>query len=93
MKNLGKIRNGWLLKPRDSNNFIKEPAGVTENSKSLIDVAFTNKTEIVCNSGVIRIGISDHSFIFIQRKILIIRKSPEIIKTRQLESYNVQNCN
>jgi hypothetical protein len=35
------------------------------------------------------IGISDHSLIFIQRKISIRRKAPKIIKTRQFKNYNV----
>ena len=33
-----------------------------------------NKPEIIGNSGVVHIGISDHSLIFIQRKISIQRK-------------------
>ena len=35
---------------------IKEPMQVTENCKTLIDVAFTNKPEIIGNSGVVQIG-------------------------------------
>lgn len=67
---------------------IKEPTRITENSKTLIDLAFTNKPEIVINSGVVHLGISDHSLIFIQRKFSIPRKEPKIIKTRQFKYYN-----
>jgi hypothetical protein len=68
---------------------IKEPTRVTEISKTQIDLAFTNQPEIVFNFGVDHIGISDHSLIFIQRKISIHRKAPKIIKTRQFKNYNV----
>ena len=67
----------------------KEPSHVTKNSKTLIDVAFTNKPEIIGNPAAVHIGISDHSLIFIQRKISIQQKAPKIIKTRQFKNYNV----
>jgi hypothetical protein len=78
-----------LTKTLQFEQLIKEPTRVTEISKTQIDLAFTNKPEIVFNSGVDHIGISDHSPIFIQRKISIQRKAPKIIKTRQFKNYNV----
>ena len=77
-----------LAKTLQFEQLIKEPTRVTKNSKTLIDVAFTNKPEIIGNSGVVHIGISDHSLIFIQRKISIQRKASKIIKTRQFKNYN-----
>ncbi len=68
-----------LTKTLQFEQLIKEPTRVTESSKTQIDLAFTNKPE----------GISDHSLIFIQRKISIQRKAPKIIKTRQFKNYNV----
>ncbi len=58
-----------LTKTLQFEQLIKEPTRVTESSKTQIDLAFTNKPEIVINSGVVHLGISDHSLIFIQRKI------------------------
>ena len=78
-----------LTKTLQFEQLIKEPTRVTESSKTQIDLAFTNKPEIVINSGVVHLGISDHSLIFIQRKISIQRKAPKIIKTRQFKNYNV----
>ena len=48
---------------------ISDPTRITANSKTLIDLAFTNKTELIIGSGVINPGISDHSLIYIQRKV------------------------
>jgi endonuclease/exonuclease/phosphatase family metal-dependent hydrolase len=44
---------------------------ITDSSASLIDLAFTNKPGNIVKSGVEHVGISDHSLIFIQRKISI----------------------
>jgi hypothetical protein len=63
------LSNLLILKPYNLNSLIKEPTRVTESSKTQIDLAFTNKPEIVINSGVVHLGISDHSLIFFQRKI------------------------
>ncbi|XP_028416157.1 uncharacterized protein LOC114539748 [Dendronephthya gigantea] len=78
-----------LTKTLQFEQLINEPTRVTETSKTQIDLAFTNKPEIIMNTGVDHIGISDHSLIFIQRKISIQRKAPKIIKTRQFKNYNV----
>ena len=78
-----------LTKTLQFEQLIKEPTRVTESSKTQIDLAFTNKPEIVTNSGVVHLGISDHSLIFIQRKISIQRKAPKIIKKRKFKNYNV----
>ena len=48
---------------------IKSPTRVTPHSSTLIDVIFTsNLNNIVC-SGVSHIGISDHSLVYVYRKI------------------------
>ena len=70
---------------------INEPTRVTATTKSIIDLAFTNKPEIIIGSGVIHLGISDHSLIYIQRKISVPRAEPKIVKTRQFKYYNVDN--
>ena len=43
---------------------ITEPTRVTLASKTLIDLCITNSQENVTNSGVIHLGISDHSLVF-----------------------------
>ena len=47
---------------------ITEPTRVTPDSKTLIDLCITNSPEKVTNSGVIHLGISDHSLVFLARK-------------------------
>ena len=47
---------------------INEPTRVTRMSATLIDLIFTNKKENIIKSGVIHLGISDHSLIFAIRK-------------------------
>ena len=54
---------------------IKVPTRVTATTKS-IDLAFTNKPAIIVGSGVIHLGISDHSLIYLQRKISVPRAEP-----------------
>jgi hypothetical protein len=37
------------------------------------------------------VGISDHSLIYTQRKILVPRAEPKVIKTKQFKHYNLNN--
>ena len=59
---------------------IKEPTRVTATSRTLIDLAFCNKPEMITMSGVDHIGISDHSLIYVCRKISIPRNEPKVIR-------------
>jgi hypothetical protein len=70
---------------------ISDPTRITANSKTLIDLAFTNKPELINGSGVIHLWISDHSLIYIQRKISVPRKQPKVIKSRNFKHYNSNN--
>jgi exonuclease III len=47
---------------------ISEPTRITNTSKSLIDLCFTNFPDKVRGSGVHSLGISDHSLIYLIRK-------------------------
>ena len=75
---LANITNAYQLE-----QIFKEPTRVTENPKSLIDLIFSNKPELIIKSGVEHVGISDHSLIYIHRKISISGAPPKIVKTRQ----------
>ncbi len=50
---------------------ITEPTRVTRTSATLIDLFFTNNPENISNSGVIHLGISDHSMIFAVKNITV----------------------
>ena len=68
---------------------IDKPTRITDHSETIIDLVFTNKPELVTNFGVIHIGISDHSLIFLQRKISVPRCEPKLINKRNFKHYNV----
>ena len=67
---------------------IKEPTRVTATSRTLIDLAFCNKPEMITMSGVDHIGISDHSLIYVCRKISIPRNEPKVIRSHQYKHYD-----
>ena len=48
---------------------ITEPTRITESSSSLIDLIYTNYVDRVVCSGVSHISISDHSLIYVYRKL------------------------
>ncbi len=62
---------------------------ITDSSATLIGLAFTNKPESIVTSGTEHVGISDHSLIYIQRKISIPRKQSKITVTRQYQNYQI----
>ena len=43
------------------------------------------------NFGVIHVGISDYSLIFLQRKVSVPRSEPKLIKRRNIKQYNVDD--
>ena len=66
---------------------ITEPTRVTPVSKTLIDLCITNSPEKVSNSGVIHLGISDHSSVFVTRKVHHDRFCPRTIEMRQFKHF------
>lgn len=58
---------------------IREPTRVSSDSNTLIDLCITNSPEKVTKSGVIHLGISDHSLIFLTRKAHQDRNGPRTI--------------
>ena len=73
---------------------IKTPTRITPTSSTLIDVIFIyigdKKT---LETGVIPLGISDHSLVYLCRKLSIPKESPKVILTRQYKNYNVNAFN
>ena len=67
---------------------ITEPTRVTLVSKTLIDLCITNSQEKVTNSGVIHLGISDHSLVFLTCKAQCYRDGPHVIETRHLKHFS-----
>ena len=57
------VRMATLASTYQFEQMIKEPTRVTATSRTLIDLAFCNKPEMITMSGVDHICISDHSLI------------------------------
>ena len=56
-------------------------------SKSLIDLCITNSQEKVSNFGVVHVGISDHSLVFMTRKANYDRNGSRTIEMRQFKNF------
>ena len=72
---------------------ITQQTGITENSETLIDVALTNCLETIMNSGVVHVGISDHSIVYICRKISFVKTQPKLKESRNYKNYNPGHFN
>ena len=83
------VRMAALASTYQFEQMIKEPTRVTATSRTLIDLAFCNKPEMIRMSGVDHIGIGDHSLIYVCRKISgIPRNEPKVIRSRQFKHYD-----
>ena len=71
------------------NNLLKNQHEFTCQTRTLIDLVFSNRPETIIKSGVDHVGMSDHSLVYVHRKISIPRKQPKIIDTRQFKHHNV----
>ena len=67
---------------------INEPTRVTRTSATLIDLIFTNKKENIVKSGVIHLGISDHSLIFAVRKFFTPKSRQNARYVRNFKNFN-----
>ncbi len=59
---------------------VDEPTRVTETSSTLIDLILTNRPENILSTGVIHLGILDHSLIYAVRKFKLPRSSPILLR-------------
>ena len=76
-----------LCKSYKYTQLIKEPTRVTSSSQSLIDLFLTNEPAKFVTSGVSHIGRSDHSLIYVSRKLTCPGSFPRIIKSRQYKNF------
>lgn len=67
---------------------ISSPTRITEHTATLIDHAITNCPQFITNSGVSHIGISDHSLIFVVRRLTQPRGPPRIVESRRFNNFN-----
>ena len=68
---------------------ITEPTLVTQYSSTLINLCLTNSPDKISKSGVINIGISDHSAVYLKRKVAHLRSNMhKTVEVRQLKNFN-----
>ena len=68
---------------------ITEATRVTNQSRTLIDLFYTNAPNRVVNSGVCHIGLSDHSLIYATRKIAIPSKAKQrFVTSRSFKNFD-----
>ena len=72
---------------------ITEPRRITNNTSSSIDIIATNRPDKIKESGVLHLGISDHSLVYACLKISLQRKKPKIVETRNLKNSYVDHFN
>ena len=67
---------------------INEPTRVTSTSATLIDLILTNTPEKILQSGVIHLGISDHSLVYALRKFSLPKSYPKCKDVRNFKNFN-----
>ena len=68
---------------------ITEPTRVTAQSQSLIDLCITNTRDKIVRAGIMPLGISDHSLVYLIRKTrCTIPGCVKIISTRSFKNFN-----
>ena len=70
---------------------IDEPTRITGTSATLIDLILTNKEENISKSGVIHLGLSDHSMIFAIRKHCIPKSRENVKYIRNFKNFNAND--
>ena len=66
---------------------ILEPTRVTKSSATIIDLIFTNETKNIAKSGVVHIGISDHSLTYVVRKFIPPKSKPITKEVRNFKRF------
>ena len=73
------------------NQVIEEPTRITSHTQTLLDLFIANKPENIIYSGVIQLGISDHSLIYGCRKNSMCKNLPKIVETRNFK-HKISEC-
>ena len=71
---------------------IADPTYIISNTASLLDIIQTNRHDIVKESGMIHMGISDHTFVYKCLNVLLPQKK-SIVEIKDLKNYNIDHFN
>ena len=72
---------------------IDQPTRITEKTASLLDVALVNNPENISHSEVLHVGISDHSLIYVCRKISFVKNYPKFVESIHFKNYIQRDFN
>ena len=72
-------------------NVTKEATRITPSTETLIDMIATNKPELVRRSGVLPLGITDHSLVYVTLRLKRKRPPPTDITVRNYKQFNTEN--
>ena len=67
---------------------INKPTRVTKKSSTLTDLVLTTMKENISASGVIHVGMSDHSLVYAVRKYVILKHKPTVREVRDYKLFN-----
>ena len=94
--NNSNFKNKYIdtLNSYNFSQLIEEPTRVTQSSASLIDHIHSNNTEKICQSGVIKSGISDHYITYCTRKVVRGQiNMHNTVKVRFMKNYSKEKYN
>ena len=72
-------------------NVINEATRCTPSTETLIDVISTNKSELVRRTGVLPLGITDHSLGYATLRLKQKRPPPTVTTVRNFRQFNKEN--
>ena len=72
---------------------IADSTRITSNTTSLLDIIATNTLDKVKERGVIHLGISNHSLVYVSLKVSVPRDKPKIVESRNLKNCNINHFN
>ena len=88
-KNVPRTQLTTTTRDRGLYQLIKKPTRVTNKTKSIIDLIFTNiDRNLIRSAGVIEIAISDHMPIFLNKKAQRCTHPKKVILTRNYSNYS-----
>ena len=67
---------------------INTPTRITEHSETTIDLIFTNTQQKLVESGVLHLGLSDHSLVYCVHKSGVPKAAPKTIEFRCYKNYD-----
>ena len=103
---LGDLNWDWNKSPLDSHThrlkslctlyqlrqIINEPTRVTKSSATQIDLILLNNPESISNFGVIELGISDHSLIYVVKKLVPSKGQRKCSEIRNFKNFIMKGC-